>query len=158
MSTALAVIQHQQATRLGSITGTSTPIITLIVAVLPIVTTGVTSLVHMYKRLIALIRSGTSYPFAVAATREQEHLKWTRNLFQSQVTFNDRKEELLWARLSMFSTQGMPETVNTSLWILPGSILTSLLSKETRSRNKRDYLNSHYSVGCKDALQPALFL
>ena len=95
MSTALAVIQHQQATRLGSTIGTAMQAIRLIVAVLPIVTTGVTSLVLMYKRLTALIRSGTSYPFAVAATREQEHLKWTRNLFQSLVTFNNRKEDLL---------------------------------------------------------------
>ena len=95
MSTAQAVFQHPQATRLGSITGTSTPVIKLIDAVLPIVTTGATSLVHMYKRLTALTRSGTSCLFAVVVTREQEHLKWTRNLFQSQVTFNDRKEELL---------------------------------------------------------------
>lgn len=95
MSTAQAVFQHQQATRLGSTIGTAMQAIRLIVAVLPIVTTGVTWLVLMYKRLTALIRSGTSYPFAVAATREQEQLKWTRNLFQSLVTFKDRKEELL---------------------------------------------------------------
>lgn len=95
MSTALAVIQHQLATRLGSTIGTAMPAIRLFVAVLPIVTTGATWLVHMCRRLIALIRSGTSCLFAVVVTREQEHLKWTRNLFQSQVTFNDRKEELL---------------------------------------------------------------
>ena len=94
MSTAQAVFQHQQATRLGSTIGTAMPVIRLIVAVLPIVTTGATWLVHMCRRLTALIRSGTSYPFAVAVTKEQEHLKWTRNLFQSLVTFNDRKEEL----------------------------------------------------------------
>ena len=92
MSTALAVFQHQQATRHGSTTGTAMQTIKLIVAVLLIVTTGATWLVLMYKRLTALIRSGTSYLFAVAVTKEQEHLKWTRNLFQSRVTFKDRKE------------------------------------------------------------------
>lgn len=92
MSTAQAVFQHQQATRLGSTIGTAMQAIRLIDAVLPIVTTGATWLVLMYKRLTALIRSGTSCLFAVAVTREQEHLNWTRNLFQSQVTFKDRKE------------------------------------------------------------------
>lgn len=55
MSTAQAVFQHQQATRLGSTIGTAMQAIRLIVAVLPIVTTGVTWLVLMYKRLTALI-------------------------------------------------------------------------------------------------------
>ena len=88
MSTALAVIPHQQATRLGSTTGTIMPVTRLIVAVLLIVTTGVTWLVHMYRRLTALIRDGTLYHFALVVTIVQEHLKWTKNLFQSQVIFN----------------------------------------------------------------------
>jgi len=42
MSTALAVFLHPQATRLGSTIGTAMPAIRLIVAVLPIATTGAT--------------------------------------------------------------------------------------------------------------------
>ena len=87
MSTALAVIPHQQATRPGLIIGISTQAIGLIVAVQPIVTIGETLLVHMYRRLTALTKDGTSFLFAQVVTIVQEHLKWTKNLFQSQVIF-----------------------------------------------------------------------
>lgn len=54
-STALAVIQHQQATRLGLIIGISTQATRLIDAVQLIVIIGETWLEHMYRRLTALI-------------------------------------------------------------------------------------------------------
>lgn len=92
MSTVLAVIPHQQVTRPGLIIGISMQAIRLIVAVQPIVTTGEAWLVHMYRRLIALIRVGTSCHFAPVVTIVLEHLKWTKNLFLSQVIFKNKKE------------------------------------------------------------------
>lgn len=88
MSTVLAVIPHQQVIRPGLIIGISTQAIRLIVVVQQIVTIGGTWLVHMYRRLTALIRVGTSCHFALVVTIVQEHLMWTKNLFQSQVIFN----------------------------------------------------------------------
>ena len=87
MSTALAVIPHQQATRPGSTTGTTMLAIRHIAAVLLIATTGAILLVLMYRRLTALIKNGTSCHFAPVVTIVQELLKWTKNLFLSQVIF-----------------------------------------------------------------------
>lgn len=87
MSTALAVIQHQQVTRPGSTIGTNMLVIRLIAVVQQIVITGATLLALMYKRLSVLTRNGISCHFVPVVTIVQEHLKWTKNLFLFLVIF-----------------------------------------------------------------------
>ena len=87
MSTALAVIQHQQDTHPGSTTGTSTPATKHFAAEQLIAITGETLLEHMCRKLTVLTNVGTLFRYAAVVTTAKVHLRSTRNSFQSQVTF-----------------------------------------------------------------------
>lgn len=83
-----AASQLPQVILPGYTTGTNTQATRLIVAVRQIVTIWETLLGLMFKRLIAQIRNGILYHFALAATSEQVTLMLMRNLFRSLVIFN----------------------------------------------------------------------
>jgi len=84
----------------------------------------------MYRRLTALIIAGTSFHFAPGVTIVQEHLMWTKNLFQSQVIFNF---SALWVNQDLFYMLGVQRLAAMFQWHTLLSTPTPQLLRKTKS-------------------------